>query len=167
MADFFDKLKDGIGKGVTAASVKSKELLESNKVKGQIDNLQKQRRESLLELGSIVFTMFRKGGFDELVVNEKCSLVLSIDEQVKNKEQELRDIHIRAEEELGNPRPVDTCSCGADIFANTKFCGKCGAKYGEPKQQVGVEQVKKSCTQCNTILDPEAKFCYACGANCG
>jgi NADH pyrophosphatase NudC (nudix superfamily) len=167
MADFFEKIKDGIGKGVTTASVKSKELIESNKVKGQIDNLEKQRKESFMELGSIVFTMFRKSGFDEVIVNDKCSMILNIDEQVKKKEQELRDIHLKAEEELGNPRPVDTCSCGADVFANTKFCGKCGAKCGELKSPGSIEQVKKNCTQCNTILEPESKFCNACGANCG
>lgn len=167
MADFFAKIKDGLGKGVTAASVKSRELLDSNKVKSQISSLQKEKKESIEELGNIAFTMFLKGGFDESILNNKCTFISKIHDQLKEKEQELRDIHLKAEEELGNPRPIDTCPCGADIYANTIFCGKCGAKYEELKPQGRTEQIKKSCTQCNTILDPNSRFCSTCGCNCG
>ncbi len=40
MADLFNKLKHGLDMGVTAASVKSKEVIESTKLKSQIRDLQ-------------------------------------------------------------------------------------------------------------------------------
>jgi len=36
MADFFDKLKQELDKGITTISVKAKETIETTKIKGQI-----------------------------------------------------------------------------------------------------------------------------------
>ena len=36
MADFFDKLKHGLNKGVATASVRSKEMLDANRLKSKI-----------------------------------------------------------------------------------------------------------------------------------
>jgi hypothetical protein len=40
MADFCERVKQEIDKGITAISVKSKEVLESTNLKGQIGTLQ-------------------------------------------------------------------------------------------------------------------------------
>jgi NADH pyrophosphatase NudC (nudix superfamily) len=128
VADFFDKLKQGVGKGVTTVSVKSREALEASKLKSQITDLQKQKKEALEELGNIAHTMFLKGALDEERLRAKSAAIAALDDQIKQKESELMEIHAKAQEALGKPKPIGICACGAELFEGTKFCGKCGKK---------------------------------------
>ncbi len=128
MGDLFQKVKQGIGKGVTTASVKSREVMETTKIKSQINGLEEKKRAMLEELGSIVYTMSLKGNFDEERLKTKCSAVAALDDQIKHKEEELKEIHLKAQEALGKPKPVTVCACGEAIYEGTKFCGKCGVK---------------------------------------
>jgi hypothetical protein len=131
MTDFFDKVKQGIGKGITTVSVKSKEALETTKLKGLIGTLQERKKSSLEELGNIVFTMFLKGKFDEKRIKEKCEIIGELDSEIKEKEEELKQVHLKAQEALGLPRAVAVCNCGAEIYEGTKFCVKCGKRVEE------------------------------------
>jgi hypothetical protein len=128
MGDLFHKVKQGIGKGVTTASVKSKEALETTKIKSQINGLREQKKALLEELGNIVYTMFLKGGFDEERVKGKCSGVAAVEDQITQKEEELREVHLKAQEALGKPKPITVCTCGEAVYEGTKFCGRCGKK---------------------------------------
>ena len=128
MADFFDKVKQGVGKGVTTVSVKSKEMLETSKLNSQIADIQKQRKEDLEELGNIVYTMFLKNAFDEERLRTRGVAIAVLDDQIKQKEKELLETRAKAQEALGRPKAVAVCTCGAEIHEGTKFCGKCGAK---------------------------------------
>jgi NADH pyrophosphatase NudC (nudix superfamily) len=130
VADFFEKVKQRIDKGVTTVSVRSKEALEATRVKSQMSELQKRRTEALEELGNIVYTQFAKNQPDDERVRKRCSAIAELDRQIREKEEELRAIHVKAEEQLGKPAAIGRCDCGADIQAGTKFCGTCGAKVG-------------------------------------
>jgi hypothetical protein len=132
MGDLFQKVKQGIGKGIATAGVKSKELLETTKIKSQINGLEDQKKALLEELGNIVYTMFIKGGFDEERLKTKCSAVAALDDQIKQKEEELREVHLKAEEALGKPKAITVCTCGETIYEGTKFCGKCGKELDIP-----------------------------------
>lgn len=43
------------------------------------------------------------------------------------------------------------CECGNMIKTDVKFCPACG------------KQVRKTCSKCNTVNDPNSKFCTNCG----
>jgi NADH pyrophosphatase NudC (nudix superfamily) len=131
MADIFDKLKQGVGKGVTTVSVKSKEMMEVSKLKSQTAEIQRQKKEALEELGNIVYSMHLKGSFDEERLRAKSAAIVTLDDQMRHKEKELKEVHAKAQEALGKPKPVAICTCGAEIYEGTKFCGKCG-KNVEP-----------------------------------
>lgn len=128
MADFFDKLRQGVGKGITTVSVKSKEMLEVSKLKSQIAEVQKQKKEALEELGNIAHTMLLKGALDEERLRTKSATISALDEQIKQKEADLVEIHAKAQEALGKPVPVAVCACGAEIYEGTKFCAECSKK---------------------------------------
>lgn len=166
MVDFFDKVKIGISKSVTTASVKSKEFLEVSKVKNQINELQKQRRDSMEELGNVVYTMFLRDSFDEIRIKEKVSSIIKIDNQIKSMESEIIQIQNKARESLGESASTGKCSCGADLYEDTKFCSGCGNKVesipsSEPSEEV--PQSNNICGQCKTELESGSKFCNKCG----
>lgn len=128
MADFFDKLKQGVGRGVSTVSVKSKEILEVSKLKSQIADIQNRKKQGLEKLGNMVYTMHLRNAFDEERLRTKSADMVALDEQIKQKENELGEIHAKAQEALGKPKPIAICGCGAEIYERTRFCGKCGKK---------------------------------------
>lgn len=165
MDEFIDRLRQGIGKGITTVSAKSKEMLETTKIKGHIGALQDKKKISLEELGNIVYVMFRKGSLDEERIKSKCELISGLDAQITEKEDELKKIYLETQEALGAPKVVGVCACGADLYAATKFCGKCGKKVDEMAETKGTgSSGPKSCSKCGTTLESGTKFCGKCGA---
>lgn len=137
MPGFFDKVKESLDKGVTAASIRSKELLETQQVKSKLGALQDQRKAALEELGTTVYGMVGSGGLDEASLRERCEAIASLDAQIAEKEEALRQIHARAEEALGKPGVAAApagggfCSgCGTQLAEGAKFCPGCGQKVG-------------------------------------
>ncbi len=128
MADFFEKVRREIDKGITTISAKSKEMLETTKLKSQIGTLQEQKRSALEELGNIVYVMFHKGAFDEERIKLKCEALAGLDKQIEEKDEELQRIHLEAKQTLGGPNTVARCDCGAEIYEGAKFCRQCGKK---------------------------------------
>jgi hypothetical protein len=61
VADFFDKLMQGVGKGGATVCVKSKEMLDVPKLKSQIADLRKPEKETLEERGKIARTIVLRG----------------------------------------------------------------------------------------------------------
>jgi len=164
MGDFFDKAKQSIGKGITKVSVKSKEMLETTKLKGQIGTLCERKKGALEELGNVVYIMFLKNTFDQERIKAKCEAIKVLDSQIKEKEEELKEIHRKADEALGKPKVVAVCGCGADIYEGAKFCAKCGKKIGEiAKQSEKMAVTEKVCSHCGSPLSSESKFCMKCG----
>jgi len=167
MADFFDKVKQGISRGVTTASVKSKEMLEVTRLKSQIDTVQIQKRGAIEELGNIVYTMLLKENIDEVRIKDKGTAILKLDSQIKDIENEILIVQNKARESLGGVAPVGKCTCGADIFEDTKFCSGCGKKVESPQTtapQAEAPPSKTVCTQCKAELIAGTKFCNECGA---
>lgn len=155
MADFFEKVKQEINKGVATVSTKSKEMLDSSRIKGQIDALTRQKKDGLEELGNIVFTLFLKGISDEGRVRSQCEALASLTDQIREKEEELRKVRTKADDPLGKQMPVGVCLCGSPIFGETRFCGKCGRKVGL--------SAPERCPGCASPLSADARFCTNCG----
>lgn len=55
MAEFFEKLKQGLDRGITTVGVKSKQLIDTQKIKGQISSIEYKKREAFEELGEIIY----------------------------------------------------------------------------------------------------------------
>lgn len=178
MADFFERIKQSIEKGITFASVKSKELLEATKLKTHIQTLQEQKRITLEELGNIVYIMFIKEVSDENRIRKKCEAIRELDSQIKENEEELRQVHLKAQEALGKPKTIAVCDCGAEIYKGAKFCRKCGKKIEEIGNKDKIEEIgnkdkveeevmsEKVCPHCGAQLLSKDKFCTNCGQLC-
>jgi hypothetical protein len=142
MADFFDKLKQGLNKGVTTASVRSKEMLDANRLKSKIADCERQKKKALTELGKTIWrgttvcTMQDSGHHDEEALKVAHLAIASLDAQIAEKQQELARVHTEAEQALADPPkaspasdPVpSTCVCGATLPVGVKFCGSCGRR---------------------------------------
>lgn len=92
---FFDKVKQSLEQGVNTVSTKSKEMLDTAKVKLDLDAIKKKRKNALEDIGSAVCSMFANGNLDEAQLREKYQVVIGIDAQIKQKENELEQIQNR------------------------------------------------------------------------
>lgn len=141
MPDFFETLKQGLGKGVSAVSIKSKEMFDSNRVKSQISDIELQKKDALAELGTSVCKMVDCGHIDEDVLRTARASIRGLDQQISEKQQDLARIHADAQQALATDQPATgtqqppatsqaahCTSCGAALAPGAKFCGSCGSK---------------------------------------
>jgi hypothetical protein len=60
MADFLEKLKQGLDRSITTVGVKSKELIETQKVKGQISSIEQKKRKAFEKLGEMIYSRYQE-----------------------------------------------------------------------------------------------------------
>lgn len=129
MPGFFDKVKEGIDKGVATAGVKSKELIETQQVRSKIGELEGQKKAALEELGSLVYGMAQNDSFEPEPIKSRADAITAINGQIAEKEEELRQIRLRAEAALGGkPAGPVVCECGTTLAEGAKFCPNCGKR---------------------------------------
>lgn len=125
MSDLFDKVKQGVEKGISAVNLKSKEVMSSIKGKMEIETLQKQIAVATTELGETVYAMTTQQNFDQEEIREQCAGISLLKNQLAEKEKELEQIRI----ETGAAMGKTYCSqCKAEIDENAQFCPHCGTK---------------------------------------
>jgi DNA repair exonuclease SbcCD ATPase subunit len=127
MADFFNRVKSGLDKGLNAVTVKSKEVLEVTKINGQIGGLKDQAAKLLRELGEMVYEMNLQGVLDQQEIQQKCDAVTALKQQIQEKETELQNVHMNAAVAMGQ---LFCPGCKNEVPEGTKFCGHCGTKLG-------------------------------------
>jgi hypothetical protein len=128
MADFLGKVKQGIDKGVTVVSVKSKEIMEVAKIKNQLGTLREEQERAFLILGENVYQMYMQNGFNEEKIRTKCEMITLLGSQIQEREVNLAQLHLRAEVALGK----SFCTfCMAELSVGAVFCSRCGEKIAE------------------------------------
>ncbi len=128
MVDLFDRVKQGLDKGVAVVSVKSKEMMEVVKIKNQLGVLRNQRESAFSLLGEIVYQMYLQNGFNEEKIRNKCEIIALLASQIHEKENNLRELHVRAEVALGKSF---CATCESQLPPGAVYCSKCGEKIEE------------------------------------
>jgi predicted RNase H-like nuclease (RuvC/YqgF family) len=135
MDDFIKRIKKEINKGITVVSAKSKELVDTAKINNQVTELNDRRNQTLQEIGLLVYQMsltteavaenVADNTGNDTKITDKCKLVAELDQQIEEKELELKKLRTDTQETLGKA----ICeSCGAAMEVGTKYCSNCGAR---------------------------------------
>ena len=91
--DFFDKMKDGLSKGIDTIGAKGKELMEDTQTQLQISSLRDKRKKSLEELGALAYALFQKGALADEGAKAVCEAISSLDQQIAAKQALLDQDH--------------------------------------------------------------------------
>ena len=144
MPGFFDKMKSTITEKGMEATIRAREAVETQQVKGKIGDLEGQKKKILSEIGEAVYAMYQSGSFDQEALFQRCQVISGLDAQIREKEAELEEIHRRAEAQIAEQKlsaaaggagsaPAGGAafcpSCGS-ATQGAKFCPNCGAKIG-------------------------------------
>jgi NADH pyrophosphatase NudC (nudix superfamily) len=168
MAGFLEKIKEGIDKGVTTVTAKSKEVVETTQIRSQLRPLRKQKQDALRELGAAVYAMARRNEISEERIRDRCEGIGRLDDRIREKEEELRRLHQRTQEAIGHPRAVRTCVCGAKMYEGMRYCPNCGRKAPEPPAgDAGARAEEIVCSRCGTPVPPDGSYCPGCGGSVG
>ena len=100
MPGLFSKAKESIQKGVSVASVKGKEAVDVQKIKGQIKKLVEEKTAALEELGSRVCEMSEAGTFDQEDIRARAAAIAELTGRIQALEEEEQQIHQKAQESL-------------------------------------------------------------------
>lgn len=73
MAEFLDKLKGKIDKGLTTVNVKSKEIIERQKIKLHLSELEAEKKMVLQDLGKLTYGYFQTSGGIDLIMSGDSS----------------------------------------------------------------------------------------------
>jgi flagellar biosynthesis/type III secretory pathway chaperone len=100
MPGLFSRAKESIQKGVSVASVKGKEAVEVQKIKGQIKKLVEEKSAALEELGSRVCEMSEAGSFDQEDIKARAAAIAELTSRIRALEEEEQQVHLKAQESL-------------------------------------------------------------------
>lgn len=184
MAEFFNKVKKGFSKGTSTISVKSSTMMETNKLKSEISALRKEKTEVFTEVGEKFYGMKKESVINLEEIDLRLERAFEIDEAISIKEQAIEDA-LKKQEELLRALQEDvsstavsqvmSCSCGAKLAQDTKFCAKCGKKVEheeviieelqevvDDEAQVEIVPTTIIC-ECGTEYPLDTSFCAQCG----
>jgi len=134
MAGFFDKVTDGISKGVASVGATSKGMMEKAKIKSVIGNLEAEQKNLMQLLGQKVYELYKENdavSADEGIVNfvaeidKRLELIEAQKEQLKRIEEEVAMV---TKGTVQVSQGGDACQCGHVNGAQAKFCANCGTK---------------------------------------
>jgi hypothetical protein len=83
----------GFEKYMSAFGAKSGELFSIARIRFDLYCLNREKEKLLQKVGASVYSMYRKGKYDQDRISEKCKSVVEIDEQIKRKEKEINHVH--------------------------------------------------------------------------
>ena len=140
MADFLNKMKAGLYKGLDTVSTSSKNMLEKNKLNGDIKTMEEEKKQLFEILGNKLYEYYKETNSASIPEEEIIPICGEIyDRTVKVLECKRRIEELDAEKVHPAPAPAPVppsvpapgkvCSCGQQNAADAKFCVSCGTPF--------------------------------------
>lgn len=135
MAGFFDKVVDGLNKGVSTVSEGSKLLVEKANLNTQIREVEREKSRLLQNMGTLVYNLHAS---EEIRVEQcagMCNEVAAMEQKIIALQQQLQSLEVPKTTTVQYAQTVVqsdtiangiTCECGFVNKDGAKFCAKCG-----------------------------------------
>lgn len=168
MADFLNKFKKTLDKGVNTVSIKSNILMEVNRVKSSINALNQDVQKQKNDLSDLFYKMYLQGSINIEACKTFCLKIQELEAEIKIKENEIEDIRQKEElllQEASKKReikeevhfPITPQVSPVSQSESIKI-----SKEVIEEEKEAEENNKKVCS-CGQVIDAGAKFCSGCG----
>lgn len=159
MADFLRKVIGSLDKGFKIISSKSKEFLETTKLKGEIKNVEETIQKKFQALGKKVFEMVNKKAFSEEALKIDCGEITVLYKKITELEEAIKKVELEASKMRHRSDTIMCAKCGMPNKFGDKFCMSCGSAIIIEDKPEG-----KVCPACGASVKEGSKFCFRCGA---
>ncbi len=126
MAGFLDKVVGGINKGVTAVSEGSKTLVEKATINTQLQELDKEKKALMQNLGMLVYNLMLNGEIQIEQCNGMCAEIHVCDQKISELSAQLQSLEA-PKAAYAQSAGGAVCACGAVNQPGARFCSKCGS----------------------------------------
>lgn len=135
MAGFFDKVVEGLNKGVSTVSEGSKLLMEKANLNTQIKDVERDKNRLLQNMGTLVYNLHASGEIKIEQCVGMCGEVTAMDQKIIALQQQLQALEVPKTQPVQYAQTVVpsepvangvTCECGFVNKEGAKFCAKCG-----------------------------------------
>jgi hypothetical protein len=168
MSDFLDRIKGGIDRGMSALSVRSREMIEVSRLRSQRRALEGEMKKALEELGHLVYRLHVDGRLEAEAgrIRGRCEALVRREQRIGAIDEQIRAAQARAQEARTRPPVTATgaCACGAALHEAARFCGQCGRPVEAPALAPASDAPSPACEACGEVFPPGARYCGACGA---
>ena len=162
MADFFEKITSSIDKGIKTVTSKSKELIETTKLKGDIRDLGASIQSRFQGLGKRVFEMLNRDTLNEHELRVDCKEIASLFKRITELENLIKQVELEALKMRYGTDIIVCLNCKGQNKSDAKFCMNCGS----PILLEATAEIN-TCPTCNAPVKEGAKFCMRCGGKMG
>jgi hypothetical protein len=100
MPGLLSRLRENLRKGAATTEIRSKEMIDAQRIRRRIARLGKERSRHMQDLGQAVYEMSGKGKLDEEAINVKCAGIADLDSQIKEHQVQVEELHQKAQEAL-------------------------------------------------------------------
>ena len=158
MTDIFGKITSGIDKSIKTIGSKSKEFLESTRLKGDIKDTNVIIQSKFQALGKKTYEMLNRGLLNEDELRFDCAGIAELFKKITELEDAIKKIELEALRMQHGSDAVVCSKCRAPNNENGKFCMSCGAALN-----IEVRVEGNLCPACGAKAKEGAKFCVRCG----
>lgn len=162
MAEFFDNVMGGLNRGIKTISSKSKEILETTRLKNEVWETEQTIDKKYQALGKKVYAMLNKKAFDEEVLNVDCKEIAESYKKITGLEEAIEKAEQEALKVTHGDDAIICVKCRAANKSGDKFCLSCGSAI-----TIEDKAKDKLCTSCGAVIKEGTKFCSRCGGRVG
>ena len=135
MAGFFDKVVEGLNKGVSTVSEGSKLIVEKANLNTQIKDIEREKGRLLQNMGTLIYNLHASGEIKIEQCIGMCNEVSAMDQKIVALQQQLQALEVPKTQPVQYAQTIIpsepvangvTCECGFVNKEGAKFCAKCG-----------------------------------------
>ncbi len=135
MAGFFDKIVEGVNRGVSTVSEGSKMLVEKANLSTQAKDIERDKCRVLQNLGTLVYNLHASGEVNIEQCTAMYNEIAAMDQRLVALQQQLQALEMTKTQPMQYaqtvvpPEPIANglaCECGFVNKEGSKFCAHCG-----------------------------------------
>lgn len=125
MKEFLEDLGKRISETADSVGKKTEQMLEVQKIKGQIREIERNSEKDLADIGRILYERYKSSAETDSELSVIC-------EEIEKREKLMKAL----EKRLAKARGVVVCTaCHADVEPEMRFCPHCGKEMEEEKPE--------------------------------
>lgn len=125
MKEFFEDLGKKLGETAETFTNKAGEVVEIQRIRGQIRALERSNDNDLIDLGKMIYDRYKSGEVIDAEALGFCDAISERDQAIAEYEQKIKEVK----------GAQDCDSCGNSVDNEMAYCPHCGKKMERPEKE--------------------------------